>query len=662
MINIRSFRDLLRLFFIFKREVKITVVVTFVVILLGAFLLPNRYESTALLLVKPGRDSTLPIEVSDRQTAVIPLQRDPVTDEERMLTGRPITRLVAEQYLDDLSHQPRQEGAVASIKYAIKSAAQSLADIGRGFLQLLGLVEKQTPVDRLASQLERNFTVSHATGSSVMEISFTWNDPQVAQTVVKSWVDKYQQARTQTLGRKSLYSFYEGESKATQQRIMDYKKRIQALLDQLGAVSITERLNDVSRNLNDLKGEHLNTLRSIAATQAGLDVLKQQMNTIPKEISIAREIARNPDREDLQQRINTKQIEKQELLRTFKDDAPPVRAINTAISNLQALMNGENATVQRSQNMAPNPIYTRLQNSYADQAASLSRLKSQAAQQQTQLAKLEGDRNQAVGLEPELSQLQLELDAAEKSFALYSDSLEKARIDRELDASQISNIAVIEQATFNPSRVFPKSLLMLLFAIPISLAVGLLALYFFYLLDQRIHDGDKIEERFGIKVWTSLQDISAQDAQRVSAFTASMYRLYGVLPLKQVALNGLSIGLTSARKGEGVSFVIDHLRNLLVERGHVVRVDGIAPAQPGEILLLDASGFFSNQEAFVTLREADLIALIVEAEKTTVPVLENALSILTTAFKRVDGIIINRRRFEIPAKVLNFMTRIRSHA
>lgn len=662
MINIRSFRDLLRLFFIFKREVKITVAVTFVVILLGAFLLPNRYESTALLLVKPGRDSTLPIEVSDRQTAVVPLQRDPVVDEERMLTGRPITRLVAEQYLDDLSRQPRQEGAIASVKYAVKSAVQSLADIGRGFLQLLGLVEKQTPVERLATQLEKNFTVTHATGSSVMEISFTWNDPQVAQNVVKSWIDKYQEERTRTLGRKSLYSFYEGESKATQQRIMDTKKHIQALLDQLGAVSITERLNDVSRNLNDLKGERLNTLRSIASTQAGLDVLKQQMNGIPKEISIARELARNPDREDLSQRINTKQIEKQELLRTFKDDAPPVLAINTAISNLQALMNSETATVQRSQNMALNPIYTRLQNSYADQAASLNRLKSQAAQQQTQLAKLESDRNQAVGLEPELSQLQLELDAGEKSFALYSDSLEKARIDRELDASQISNIAVVEPATLNPSRVFPKSLLMLLFAIPISLAVGLLALYFFYLLDQRIHDGDKIEERFGIKVWTSLQDISGQDAARVSAFTASMYRLYGVLPLKQVALGGLTIGLTSARKGEGVSFVIDHLRHLLEDRGHSVRVNGQGTAQPGEIVLLDAAGFFSNQEAFVTLREADLIALIVEAEQTTVPVLENAVSILTTAFKRVDGIIVNRRRFEIPAKVLHFMSRIRSHA
>ncbi|MGR2683060.1 hypothetical protein ACUXYB_22880 [Chromobacterium haemolyticum] len=36
----------------------------------------------------------------------------------------------------------------------------------------------------------------------------------------------------------------------------------------------------------------------------------------------------------------------------------------------------------------------------------------------------------------------------------------------------------------------------------------------------------------------------------------------------------------------------------------------------------------------------------------TVPVVENALAILGTAFGQVDGIVLNRRRFEIPAAVL----------
>ena len=97
MIEIRTFRDLLRLFFIFFQEFKLAVIATLVVVVLGAFLLPTSYESSARLLVKPGRDTnTLPIEVADRQSIVMPAtQRDPILDEERMLTGRPISRQVA---------------------------------------------------------------------------------------------------------------------------------------------------------------------------------------------------------------------------------------------------------------------------------------------------------------------------------------------------------------------------------------------------------------------------------------------------------------------------------------------------------------------------------------------------------------------------------------
>lgn len=100
MIEIRSLRDLLRLLFIYQREFKLAALSAVVIIVLGAFLLPAKYESNARLLVKPGRDSTLPIEISNRQALVMPsTQRDPIVDEERLLTGRPIVRQVAERYL-----------------------------------------------------------------------------------------------------------------------------------------------------------------------------------------------------------------------------------------------------------------------------------------------------------------------------------------------------------------------------------------------------------------------------------------------------------------------------------------------------------------------------------------------------------------------------------
>lgn len=94
MIEIRSLRDLLRLLFIYQREFKLAALSAVVIIVLGAFLLPAKYESNARLLVKPGRDSTLPIEISNRQALVMPsTQRDPIVDEERLLpAGRSSVR------------------------------------------------------------------------------------------------------------------------------------------------------------------------------------------------------------------------------------------------------------------------------------------------------------------------------------------------------------------------------------------------------------------------------------------------------------------------------------------------------------------------------------------------------------------------------------------
>ncbi|MEE4158413.1 lipopolysaccharide biosynthesis protein [Pseudomonas viridiflava] len=663
MINIRSFRDLLRLLFIFRREVKITVVATFVVVLLGALLLPNRYESTALLLVKPGRDSsTVPIELSNRQAIVVPSAlRDPLLDEERMLTGRPIMRKVSEKYLAELSRAEPETGVLASIKNGLKSVVGAVVGAGRSVLQFIGLVEQRTQAERMAEDLEKNFKVRHEPGSSVMELTFTWNDPTTAQTVLKTWIEEYQLQRTKTLGRVSLYTFYESEVKNTGDNIISYKKQIQNYLNQLSAVSISQRLADTSQGLNDLRTERNNTTRAIASTKAGLDLLKKQLAAQPKTVSAGRELTLNPNRQDLQNRINGKEVERQELLRSFKEQAPPIRAVNEEINNLKRLLNEQDATVQRSESITPNPIYNRMQNVYADQQTSFARLQTQLTQQNTQIAQLEADRQQALNLEPELSRLQNELDAAEKSYALYTDSLEKARIDRELDNSQISNIATIEEATYNPSRVFPKSLLMVLLAFPLSLVVGALALYFFYLLDQRIHDGDKIESTFKVPVWTTLPDLEHAQ-ERSAAFISNLHRIYGILPLDQVDEKGLTLGFTSVKDGAGVSFVIERLAALLIEQGHQVRTENRAPARPGEIVLINASGVSTNQEAFVLLRNADLILLVVRAKDTTVPMLEDTLHNLNTAFKKVDGVIINRRRFEVPENVLKFLKRIGSRA
>ncbi|WP_397448337.1 exopolysaccharide transport family protein [Pseudomonas sp. NA-150] len=663
MIEIRSFRDVLRLFFIFKHEFKLAALAASTVIVLGAFLLPAKYESSARLLVKPGRDSTLPIEIADRQALVMPsTQRDPIVDEERLLTGRPIVRQVAEKYLTLSANKPAPEGLLKQVKFYLKKGISSVFDGLRLLLETAGIVEKTTAIERLAKDLEAKFDVTHATGSSVMDISFTWSDPEVAQAVVKLWVETYMEERTRALGRKSLYAFYQEQTTTSAAQIKSYKAQILKQLNDLGAASIEEQLQDLSKRINVLRGDRLASIRRIASSNSSLDVTRKQLQETPAEIVTVRQIALNPAQQDLRRLLNQKRLERADMLRTYKDDAPPVKALSDSIRNLEKAVKDEGATVQSSEDRAPNGLSVHLQGVLFDEDSNNASLQTQLQEQDKQLADLEDQRRKALEAEPELTRLARELSVAEANYALYVSSLEKSRIDRELDKSQISNIAVIEEATLNPGRIFPKTLMMLLLALPLSVVVGLLVVYLCYLLDQRIHDGGLAESKFGVPLWTTLPELSTSTVDGSNAFTASIYRLYGLLPLDRIEQQGLTLGLTSSRHGEGVSFIIEQLRRLLEEHLFKVRIGGTEPNQPGQVVLLDASALLDSRAAFVSLRHADLIALVVEAQTSTVPVVQHALSILSTAFGKVDGMIINRRHFEVPASVLARMNRWRGAA
>ncbi|GGL65334.1 biofilm formation protein PslE [Pseudomonas brenneri] len=649
MIEIRSLRDLLRLFFIFRREFKLAVITTIVVAVLGAFLLPARYESDARLLVKPGRDNTtLPIEAANRQTLIAPsTQHDPIVDEEKMLTGRPIVHIVAERYLAMTSEPP--QGFWKVTKFYVKKAAGEVLDAVRSVLQFIGLAEKQSPLERLATKLEKNFEAGHEPGSSVIEISFTWDDPVIAQKVVETWVDAYLEERARILGRKSLHTFYEAERTKVATNIQGLKDELQGRLKQIDSISVDARLKNLTNQIDRVTDAKVTAQNQIAGIRSFLANASQQIKNQPAEVVTGRETSLNPTQLDLKRQLNALQVERARLLRTYLPGTPQVNQIEQNIRDMQDLSAQEATRLERSQNTAPNSLVINVKQQIIDAQLQERKLAGEIENYDKTLAELRAQRDQAMTDEPELNKLTQQLRTAEKSYALYSENLEQARIDHELDSSQISNIALIEHATLNPARVFPKSLLILLFTIPAGLAVGLLTIYVLYLLDQRIHDGARLQEVFGIPLWSSIPDVQHATP---AALTASIYRLYSLLPAERIASEGFALGLASARHGEGVSFIIEQLKRLLEERGHRVSVNGSEAAKPGEVLLLDASALSSNPQAFLTLRRADQIVLVIEARTSTVPTIENALSLLTTAFGKVDGMILNRRRFEVPANVL----------
>lgn len=658
MIEIRSLRDLIRLFYIFQRQFKLAFVTTAVLAVLGAFLLPHKYVSDARLLVKPGRENmTVPIDAVDRQTVYPQVTtRDPIVDEEKMLTGRPVLMEVARRYLTELNKEPAKDGVLASLKSGLKRAKKA---VGQGLAQglsALGLSEVQSEEEALAELLAARFQVSHGSGSNVMELSFAWDDPQQAQRVLRTWISVYLDQRTAALGRKGLVVFYDGKVREVDQQIESAKTQLRIRLEDIQGASAQERLDMLTKRLNDLRTRLAEIAAERTALQNGISFAAGRALALPKETVSERDLSQSATWQALSGQLAELKRQRAEASRVFKADAPAIKAINDSIAQLEDQLKEEDRVVQRGEKRAPNELNVTMERSQLEKSVRLQELNTLYASFDKEVADLEATRRKVMEREPELARLEQVLSVAEKSRGLYLDSLEKARIDQALDDQRINNIAEIQEATLNPTRSSPKSLLLIVMALPAGALVGLLVVYLYSLFDQRIHDGGRFEERFGVPLWSTVKDITEGGPD--NDFHASLYRIYGTLPLSRIQQEGLVLGLSSARAGEGVSFLAARLKTLLEAQGLQVSINPEVPkAAPGEVVLLEASGLHSNREAFVRLSHANLIVLVVEARASTIPVVDNALGVLRTAFRKVDGVIVNRRRFEVPPEVLRWLQR-----
>lgn len=656
MIDIRSTRDLLRLYFIYRREFRIAFMATAVLVVLAALFMPARYVSDARLLVQPGREAlSVPIEVGDRQT-VAPLRtsRDPLLDEEQMLTGRPVVMEVARLYLEEASRAPEPVGVVARLKSAVGKAASAAAAGLDSALATAGLTEPRSPEEALAERLLARFTVSHAPGSNVMELRITWKDPQAAQSILRTWIRVFTDQRTAVLGRKSLVTFYEGKVRAADQQIEATKSQLREKLADIDGVSARERLDTLTVRLNSQQNRLSELQAERTALLNGLDYAHSTARNLPREIVAEREIGQTATWSALSAQLAELKRQRADAQRVFKESAPAMKALNESIATMEAQLRSEDRVIQRSERRTPNDLTTTLERSQVEKAMRLQEITALQKSLTQDVAELEKSRQRVLESEPELARLEQTLVSAEKSRALYLESLERARVDQALDESRINNLAPIQEASFNPRRAFPRTLPLLLLALPAGVLVGLLVIYLSATFDQRIHDGGRMEARFGVPLWAAIKDVAASGAD--NDFHASLHRLAGTLDRERIQREGLVLGLTSARQGEGVSFLTGHLQRLLQARGVTATVNP-SPVirRPGEVVLLEAAGLQHSPDVFHTLSDADQIVLVVEARASTVPQVEGALGALRTAFRQVDGVILNRRHFEVPARVLRWV-------
>jgi len=291
----------------------------------------------------------------------------------------------------------------------------------------------------LYSLIEKNFSVMPKPKSSIVDLSFKHEDPEIAVQTLNMFIEKYLEAR------KAL--FVEGSSddiaerrRATAKQLDANESKIANFLRKNGVSDFDSERSGVTKRTEELRTQ-LNTLRSnMTETERALSTVEQQLRGIPEQIDLYVD-----DRAS--QRIAQAELELKQLLAKYVPGSPPVRQKQSELNELKSLIASNSGRAAGGRRVGPNPVYqSTLQNRNGLQSRADS-LREKEYVLQSQLDAADAKVRRLQDISPTYASLLRDRDTLNQRLRSYTSKEQEALVNQEQAESSSENVRVISYAT-----------------------------------------------------------------------------------------------------------------------------------------------------------------------------------------------------------------------
>jgi uncharacterized protein involved in exopolysaccharide biosynthesis len=422
------------------------------VVVLGSLLglkMGTIYQSEASILLLPSREYLYSQQVGANMASLNMTSQEFVLSEAEMFKDRRLTKKTLEQ-LGIEKIYPKLGEKLKNLE--IPGWKEWLIDNRSSWLGADASLEKQNTVsdmkaeilDRAVTSFMKSLKVFAVKDSNVITLSFKHEDPVIAAEALATLVSNYQDHRRQIYAQVRSGMFmaqrnrYESRLAAMETEIASFKLNndISAFADQ--KTLLVRQKAELSASRIDAETKLREVLGRLDAmgkkiSQLSPEILNYQENTVEDSASAARNS------------LISLEARRTELLTKFKPDSVYVRDLNEQVEAMRNLRDTSPPALTERRQVTRNPIRAELEMDSAKRtadAASLSKrlesLKAQEYQIDQQLHKF--DR-----LESAFNSLSINRDILEENLKTYSQKVEEALIQEEMDRQKMDNVRVIEQ-------------------------------------------------------------------------------------------------------------------------------------------------------------------------------------------------------------------------
>jgi uncharacterized protein involved in exopolysaccharide biosynthesis len=395
-------------------------------------LAPRTYQSEAKLFVRVGRES---------------VTLDPTATTGQMISVYESRENEINSVVDVLQSRVLLESVVDSLKADLGSESEASAE---------ELRDERLARDRMIRSIGQSIEVVHSKKSNVITLNAKAESPELAQKILKEMLAAFREQHLRINRTQGSFEFFQEQRDQIEEKLNSARASLRDAKNDYGLATVEGQRKILEEQILALETALMENDRERLATKAELAAIDEMKSLIPREIQSQKVTGFFPDaKEQTREQLHQLELEYQKLSAKYTDRQSQVRAVKAKIQAAKAILASEGpANAQQTQ--ATNPAYQQIELQRVELVAKFESLAAKHNALGEQKISLMNALNELNANEIHLAALEQDIKLHEDSFKTYSEKLEQARIDQELEDERISNVNIVQPASLLLQPVSPK--------------------------------------------------------------------------------------------------------------------------------------------------------------------------------------------------------------
>lgn len=496
-------KTVLEIVFRHKWKAVLTPLTIISLVVLVILFFPRRYISEARVLVQVGRES-VGIDPTASTGAMISLMQsgrdDEMTSAIEVIKSREVLSMVVDRLGADVILAKASKDSEDKEPHPVVNAVMQQVKHAIKFLKSIDPIsEREEAIIELVESVE----IDVERGSTIMQWTVEADEPQLAQLILEELIDVYQQEHLRVHRNQNSKQFFVNQLEKLELDLASAQEKLRDAKNEIGIVSVLDRRGTLEDKLKEIEIAKYAAEQDLARAVATITDLLSQMEAVPSREVGDRVTIPNAGADQLNSQLYALKVKRLDLTSRFREDHPAVQAITRQIAEAQDVIDVEDETREQVVNRI-NPIHesiilqlTSQQSNRAGLEGLVKTLDGQHEQVKVELLNL----NDA---EVRIDDLTRRVAVAEKQFFRYSDDLEQARIDAEMEEQRISNISIVQPAALIERPVSPSKAIVAIGGLLLAAAGTFFVVIASEQLDRSVKTADVAESLLGVPTVATL--------------------------------------------------------------------------------------------------------------------------------------------------------------